>query len=892
MSNASYPPATPPENALSKSGVWVERHHFYGAADPEHHVLLVGFDTEFKAPNVPVTRADVKAGDAKFEVLSYQVWCRIYDPAGKAPDVEWGGVLYPKKGERIDSGALLRFAVECGIKDGAVSKFPTSVILVGHFTRADIPALSDFKKLTVFMDSVRNTFLTLKEKIWVSPLVDDPSLMLEVQLRDTMLLAPEGSKSLAAIGDLVGAPKIVLDPDPAKEQFFKENMDQLLADQPKLFETYALRDAQICVRYALMLLDLHKEVLGEAVLPVTMTGIGVNLLLKAWDAEQKDRFALLGKTVIKEKVYDPRKGRYRTKKTVVNQENVELHLRLATECYHGGRNEQFWFGPGFEDTWTDYDLSGAYPTAMSLIRTPDWENMTLSKVVADFTADVLGVALVDFEFPNSVRFPSLPVRSQGGLFFPRKGRSYCASPEIAVAAALGAKLSIQHGLIVPYKDDFRMYGSFIKYAIGRRNEHPKKSFMNLFWKENANATYGKTAQGLMEKRVYSMREHGTVPLPESAITNAYNAAYITSFPRALLAEILNALPEDVTVFSATTDGFLTNATEAQIDLAQQGPLATLFRESRGFLTGKAEVLETKHAIRRPLGWRTRGQATLVPGRSNYGEDYDYVLAKGGIKSPDGVDTTRQRNAHIVDLFMNRRPDSVINMSILTGLRDIVEYDADLVRKEADRRLSMEFDWKRRPSAAVDANTPRHLAFCTEPWDTIEQIDRVRELWERYNSDKRHCLKSVGDFQAFARFVLTHTTLDDARGRYLKKDAPDLSRLRQSLCSAWYSSAAGITLNGGGLSNSAFASVLTEVGLQASRYDVENGRSKPFIAHQCAGTEEVLAALKKLKLRWPELQPELFLASSDHVLDITRSSPLALRTVKRTQQLQLHKLSRI
>jgi hypothetical protein len=141
-------------------------------------------------------------------------------------------------------------------------------------------------------------------------------------------------------------------------------------------------------------------------------------------------------------------------------------------------------------------------------------------------------------------------------------------------------------------------------------------------------------------------------------------------------------------------------------------------------------------------------------------------------------------------------------------------------------------------------------------------------------------------------VLTHTTLDDARGRYLKKDAPDLSRLRQSLCSAWYSSAAGITLNGGGLSNSAFASVLTEVGLQASRYDVENGRSKPFIAHQCAGTEEVLAALEKLKLRWPELQTELFLASSDHALDITRSSPLALRMVERTQRLQLHKLSRI
>lgn len=892
MSDINSPPASPPENALSKSGVWVERHHFYGAADPGHHSLLVGFDTEFKTPSAPVSSEEIREGQARYEVLSYQVFCRVFDPASKLPAVEWSGILYPEKGERITVKELLQFAIAKGVEAGAVATVPTDVVLIGHFTRADVPAFADFKKLVPFLDSVRNTLLTLKDSICVLPVDDDPTVTLKVELRDTILLAPEGFKSLADIGSLVGIEKLTLDPDPVKEQFFKENMDQLMVRNPALFEAYALRDAEICVRYALLLLQIHKEVLGDARLPVTLTSIGVNLLLQSWAAEGRDGHALLGKEVIKEKVYDPRSGRYRTRKTTVDMENVAFHLRLATECYHGGRNEQFWFGPAFEDVWTDYDLAGAYPTAMALIRTPDWSGMKLSTDTKDFEPAVLGLARVDFEFPSHVRFPCLPVRSQGGLIFPRKGTSCCGSPEIAVALALGAKVEIKYGVIVPYKDDFRMYGSFIRGAIERRNSFPKKTFMNLFWKESANATYGKTAQGVMKKRVYSMRAHGTVELPESKITNAYNAAYITSFPRALLGEILNALPADVTVFSATTDGFLTNADGPQIEAAQRGPLAKLFRESRQYLTGTPEVLETKHSVGRPLGWRTRGQATLVPGRSNHDEDYNYVLAKGGIKSPASQTTVRSRNAHIVDLFINRRPDSMIHMSTLTGLRDIVEHDADLVHKEADRRLSMEFDWKRRPSAAVDASTPRHLAFCTEPWDTIEQFDQIRELWERYNADGRHCLKTVDDFQAFARFVLTRTTLNDERGRYLKKESPDLSRLRQSLCSAWYSSAAGLTLNRDGLSNSGFAQLLTDVGLAASRYDVENGRSKPFMPHLCAGTDEVLEALSKLQARWPDLQAELFLASGDRALDLTRSSPEAVRAVKRTQRLQLHKLSNI
>ena len=96
------------------------------------------------------------------------------------------------------------------------------------------------------------------------------------------------------------------------------------------------------------------------------------------------------------------------------------------------------------------------------------------------------------------------MRTENGLIFPLEGISYCSSPEIVVARDLGAELQILDGRIFPTDRDSRVFGSFIKDCIEKRKQHPKKSFEAMFWKEIANSTYGKTAQGLREKRVYDI----------------------------------------------------------------------------------------------------------------------------------------------------------------------------------------------------------------------------------------------------------------------------------------------------------------------------------------------------------------------------------------------------
>jgi hypothetical protein len=68
---------------------------------------------------------------------------------------------------------------------------------------------------------------------------------------------------------------------------------------------------------------------------------------------------VLGKESVPEKVFDKKRGYYIKQNRETYKELVHLHVPLATECYHGGRNEQFWFGPGYVAEWHDYDLASA-----------------------------------------------------------------------------------------------------------------------------------------------------------------------------------------------------------------------------------------------------------------------------------------------------------------------------------------------------------------------------------------------------------------------------------------------------------------------------------------------------------------------------------------------------
>jgi hypothetical protein len=861
----------PPElnNKNSKSSIWVESNDFYcfqqddsGLSVKEHestHYLLVGFDTEFKTPSVALSPAEVKEeGKARSLILSYQFHAKTSE------GLEWSGICCPEGDERITLQDFLIFVLGTGARVHGVRNLPIKVYLVGHFTRADIPAFADFQDLTKYMSAVRSTFVTTNDHFQgvMIPTLDD-EVKLKIFLRDTMLLTPQSSKSLKALGELVGVEKIELTPDREEFKRIIRNMDKLRYENWNLFKRYALTDAEICVRYMEKVIDQYKQVTGNFKVPITLTGIGVDLLLKSWSDEGLDYLWMLGKERIKQSYYSKTKGRYIYKTDDVEIACVHRETVFVTECYHGGRNEQFWFGPGFKDEWSDFDLSSAYPTAMSLIGLPDWFNIHDSKNLDDYGPETLGFVEVEFEFPADTRYPTLPVRTDNGLIFPLKGLSCCAAPELFVARKLGAKLTIKHGVIVPTDNSTRIFGDFIKDCINKRINAGSKTLEGLFWKEISNSTYGKTAQGLHKKRVYDMRDRDGKLLPASKITNAYYASYITSFTRAVLGEVMNAVPANRMVFSCTTDGFICNMTDDEAVVCQQGELSKLYAKQRRDLTKDSTVLDKKHAVKRPLGWRTRGQATLDVGDENLKQgDFHIVLAKGGIYTPPEFEDDDEQNAEIVRMFFERTPETRIIVEAKTGVRDMVEHNADFVEKIFSKRLNMEYDWKRAPFAVTESKTYGHIAFSTRPWVSREQFVTIRDNWNEYVKNDPHCLKTLNDFDEFSSFVESRTFLEAQTAKYLRKKRGDVNRLRQMLCSAYKNSSAGLKPKVNGLNDQLFAELLTNVGIPCKKADVENGKKKHFVPYSCPPTKQVEDLLLKLQTLFKDLDAELFVYDSD------------------------------
>lgn len=856
--------------------------------EPENF-MIVGFDTEFVAPSQSVSGEVIKGGAAKYEVLSYQFHAKTVD------GLEWSGIALPEEGERMSFTDFITFVIAKGIADLKIDSLPDRLYLVAHYNRADIPAFDDRDALIKKLNNIRSSLITRNQPIELKfsfPFEDDedsadsadiagsdkPDCIVKIHVRDTFLLAPTGSKSLAEIGNLIGREKMLLSDDPTKEKFYKNNMDVLLKEDWPLFKRYALNDAEVCVRYFDYLAEKYLELVGKRRLPSSLSGIGVKMLIEDWKAQEPpiNQIYAVGKEPFAEIVWDGDRQSFRTDKSYIYIEELHWFLDFATECYHGGRNEQFWFGPSFEDDWSDYDLTSAYPTAMAMIGMPSWRDIYPSRNLDDFAVDKLGFCCVDFEFPEGTRYPTLPVRTKNGIIFPLSGRSYCCTPEVAVALALDCKLTLRHGVIIPHDPSQKVFESFLVKTIAKRAEAPTK-LEQQFWKELTNSCYGKTGQGLRRKRMFNVSDKKTKPLPESPITNPYYAAFITSSVRAVLGEMLNALPQDKLVFSVTTDGFITNATEDDIAAAQTGPMCQRFAESRLALSGKSSILSKKHAVRQVLGWKTRGQATIIPG--NEPDVNPVVLAKGGIQAPPMLNLTEEQNDYIVNLFFDRHGEQTYIVDTNTTIRDMVLYHADLVKKILERRLNMEYDFKRMPSSAVDADVCfqgrqfKHLAFNTKPWPSDHEFKTIRSLVDDYIKEPdRRCVKTRRDYEALAELFDVRRSLPVSHQKYLRKaGGADLERLRRDLCLAFKHGMAGLDEYSDMTANE-FCDVLRRSGFDrhgvpCARHHVQNAKRKEFEPHTTPRTARVLEVIQAVRESLPKLDMDEILSEFNNELPL-------------------------
>lgn len=84
-------------------------------------------------------------------------------------------------------------------------------------------------------------------------MVDHPAYNLPVSFLDIAKHGPEGAK-LETLGLLLGIPKVVL-----PSGYCIERMDELLAGDREAFLNYAIRDAEIAVKYSIEVLKFARE---------------------------------------------------------------------------------------------------------------------------------------------------------------------------------------------------------------------------------------------------------------------------------------------------------------------------------------------------------------------------------------------------------------------------------------------------------------------------------------------------------------------------------------------------------------------------------------------------------------------------------------------------------
>ncbi|HBD4975746.1 TPA: hypothetical protein KKK65_002556 [Escherichia coli] len=730
--------------------------------------LHIGFDTEY------VFNPETQQND----ILSYQSYVVLPDNTGVS------NIIYPpdsQKKSRLSFKEFLFQTITPLLETGVITKWPGIINIYAHFIRADIASFANFwSDYKILLKGIRGTVSSFKNRYGIDfdeqqeRRVKTEQIMFDkrtspprcsnVAFIDTLLITP-GGMGLAECGELLGLPKLTI-PAP----YSITNMREYLLGDRAGFEAYALRDAEIAVRYALQVRNFCARELMIDRVPATIGAMAVSRFTKTLKENNMSPEVCLGTHIKTRELWLTEKQAFRTIKNPASVPSRELFETFPINCYHGGRNECFMMGVTPSDHWYDYDLAGAYTTGLLDILTPDYGNIHLSKNPDDYCGHVMGFALVTFRFPESVPYPSLPVRTdQYGLFFPLSGESWATAPEIELALSLGAEMTIHNGIIVPWICDTSPHNSestsvflpFVQQVRENRNRHIKGSLEEKFWKEIGNSLYGKLAQGLRAKTAFDTARGLNRSLPPSSVTQPFFAAHVTGFIRAVVGELMNALPSDSSVVSVTTDGFLTNCPLDKINMS--GPLSSRFQSLCDIVDPGSSMLTCKHEVSQLIAMKTRGQLTY---RAIQGKPV--VHARAGVKPPADIPRS-DYNDYMVDLYLNRLPGQTLSRSTLISTREMWLSESDLVSREQDIRLNLEFDFKRQP--VQPAMNEGHLLMSSRPWDNMEEALQQRSLFDDWR--QTHTLKTLADWDDWCDFLYCRTVFSDMKLKVGSKRSDDI-----------------------------------------------------------------------------------------------------------------------
>jgi hypothetical protein len=703
-----------------------------GYAEDPDPLVVVGVDAEWVAESA-----------GRNLILSYQ-FTPLNDDINEISKL----IIYPKAGKRISLEQGLSRALMKAQRENVIKKAPRRIVLTGHFTRADLTTFDNFHEYKRKLGAVRKSYTTIEIPLLLRLASSEGRARCNATVVDSMLLSASGT-SLETIGKLLNVPKVEL-PD----GYSKDRMNLFLKDHPKEFETYALTDAEISARWVARTYRLLREKLGINRKVITLGGAAVEVVRKEAKLNGIDLNAFLGQ----EKPKQPRP-------------HLASLFAIAAQSYHGGYNiaTALGFSPEERELY-DLDIKSAYTTALAFIQVPDWTSARHCVELKQLAVieEAMTAALVEFRFPDGTLYPCLPVRAKNGrgLIYPMEGSSWCTGPEMVLALAAGAMITVKDGYRVDWQSGSIRLFENITRLVGKiraeaKAQQPPDDVLDKTIKEVGNSMYGKIAQSVAStriikddierRRIFNTQLDETGQLGPSAITNPMMAAYCTGLVRALLIEASMRLPAGTWVGTCTTDGLLSTCGLNNID--QSGEIAIAFKAARERITpGDSTIWELKHVIPRALVTKTRGTYTVADDVWNGSA----VLAKAGYMTPEGL---RMSSPIIqcqawVKLYRERDYETTMESKSLTPLREQHIFEVDMQAVVRDIRWNADYDMKRKLVNVRDVDGL--ITADTEPWRSIDEFEQARDRLDDWRRSQRRVLKTAQDYDDMEEWSMART----------------------------------------------------------------------------------------------------------------------------------------
>lgn len=622
---------------------------------------------------------------------------------------------------------------------------PPRVLLVAHYSVAEWSMLSDPLAWIHDLTAIGKTVVSIKPMDIGAVRPGRHTTKTYMTIRDTLLLTP-GRGSLEKASAITSVPKLKL------EEFghTRADMLRLFHEDPALFESYAMTDTRVGLEYLVKIGNKVELITGIARLPITLGGMAANGFYEWLENYGYGVDAYHG---LVEKQANSSFRKSKNKVVKVKGLNRQQTDAIASNCFHGGRNyaavHRHVLLPDHQMV-VDFDLAGAYSAAMAMLPAIDFRHpprriyspKALQQLVEKSDQRMIPIAMgeVDFSFPDGVE-PCLPVSTEIGLQYPKKGISQCGLPEVLLALSRGCNITINAfyvwtNLIEDDKPVFA-FAEYLSRIVSERAKYPKKSVENELYKEAGNSLYGKTAQGSKERRIRDLAGQYS-ELSESKVTNVAYAAMTTSLVRAALCSMEDAMRSvGADVLASTTDGCMSvfnvgdnrlydmdNKPEfdhlvPNLDLSnpRYAPIKAMQIGRTNLNLNPKGWIEAKHLGNEYVVFKTRGYYLAHHGVATFN-------AKGGHKIDGDMDVVKDE----IDRLFNEADPSQLPFKRLLSCFDIADQKTpDLVSKNEKRTANLDWDWKRE---LLEDGSSRPFATLTEIALHREAAHTIRKKGQR------------------------------------------------------------------------------------------------------------------------------------------------------------------